>query len=320
MTVIGKSLEPLITQARPCIINADLDGVLSGMLLQNNAGWRVVGFSNCAGATSDDLWLADSVTNLEDVVFVDLPVVVRDVYVIDQHFLAFTEEDVKRALGDVRKANPNILRGRHFSGGGVGAGYIAKYPFGTVHFVLAGLERLGLLREEGTFALRKDLTGFDSTDLVFRADRVVGNAVRYRPNCLSWARWMMENGGPLSCALFQEIVDGSLAQRQMRESLVGARLRQYGCSRDDGECVALLKDDGGSLGRYLAWLSEALRVDVLRVPLGLRSFGRLSGYRRALQSVPQAAELSRDLLAKGASLFSYAIVTQREVSVTEIRQ
>jgi len=199
---INENIKKIFIANRKCIINADLDGILSGMLLQHFLNWKVVGYSSCCGKLDDDLWINDKQEELKECVFVDLPVCVPELTVIDQHFVAFDYESIIRYNSNLNKANPNIMREKVFKNNNGRCEYTQKYPFGTVHFILAILENLKLIDEKYIFNFKKKLGDFDLADLILRADRVIGNTFEYTPNCLDWANWIMEIGGKNTKDLF----------------------------------------------------------------------------------------------------------------------
>ena len=108
--ILNKNITNLFTKNRKCIINADLDRLLSGMILNKFLGWEIVGFSSCTGKNDDELWLFNSKENLKECVFVDLPVYLKEYSTIDQHFIAFDKESIDSYKTDENKANPNIMR------------------------------------------------------------------------------------------------------------------------------------------------------------------------------------------------------------------
>ena len=45
--ILTDVIKNLFTKNRQCIINADIDGIMAGMLLQKFLNWNVVGYSSC---------------------------------------------------------------------------------------------------------------------------------------------------------------------------------------------------------------------------------------------------------------------------------
>src|SRR5574344_1186128 len=110
----NNAIKNIFIKNRKCIINTDLDGILSGMLLQKFLGWDIVGYSSCCGKVTDELWLKNQDEVLSNCVFVDLPVCINDFFVIDQHFIAFEEDSIRGYENNFNKINPNIMRRRVF--------------------------------------------------------------------------------------------------------------------------------------------------------------------------------------------------------------
>jgi hypothetical protein len=308
---VDSLIADIFTTNRKCIINADLDGILSGMLLSQFLHWDVVGFSACAGTPDDELWIRDSHL-IDDCVFVDLPVVAGNFAAVDQHYSALSINDFNTLRSDMLKINPNILRGRYFSN--PDGRYTAKYPFGTVHFVLAILERMGLIDgKTDTVSLCKDLGGFSSKDLLLRADRVVGNFAGYTANCKDWSAWLIKlarsNSG-MTHAVFSGL-DENINDSLAKERKVEQKLLDLGLSRKDGDCSNLLRcRKYDVLNSFLLYLSSSFDMNALTFD-NLNSRGCLRGYRVAI--TPELNIFGVD------NIFSCAAVNMRQMSITEIQ-
>ena len=75
------SIKNLIAENNRIIINTDIDGVLSGILLTNYFGCKVVGFSN----SDNTIWLdKKQASSIYDALYVDMFVPRQDVGCIDQ--------------------------------------------------------------------------------------------------------------------------------------------------------------------------------------------------------------------------------------------
>ena len=66
-----EKLKSIFVKNQKCIVNSDLDGLLSGMLLQEFLNWEIVGFSSCAGKPDDEIWLKDDNIKINECVFVE---------------------------------------------------------------------------------------------------------------------------------------------------------------------------------------------------------------------------------------------------------
>lgn len=297
----------LFVKNRKCVINTDLDGLLSGMLLQKFLNWEIVGYSSCCGKKDDNLWLKNDCNDIDNYVFVDLPVATKGLATIDQHFVAFDEDSIIRYNNCGNKINPNIICSRFFTNND----YTKKYPFGTVHFVLATLERLGFIPKDYEIDFYKSLVNFDLSDLFLRADRVIGNTCLYTPNCLWWSDWMISYGGSLTKKLFN-IVKNEYQKRRNFEPNVENFLLSLGCAGLDGECSNLFrKYENTKLQKYFEFLSTAFNMECLPI-FDYYSFNKLYGERVKIENNLQEIN---DIL-KRKNLFSYAFVTMKTLSVT----
>ncbi len=299
---------------RKCIINADLDVLLSGMILQEFLEWEVVGFSCCCGKPDDELWLYDIEEDINDCVFVDLPVYFKDYSTIDQHFIAFDKDSIEKYNNDGNKANPNIIRERVFLDDKGNNQYTMKYPFGTIHFIIAVLEKMGIIPADYSFDFEKKLGEFDLADLILRADRVIGNTASYTPNCLDWLSWLVDLGGTNTRRLFEK-VKNELMIRKISETKVEQKMKELGCKGIDGDCSNLLRSkDYNALSNYLKYLSDA--IDMNPIPLKtINDFGKLTGKRYEVTN-KNLNFLKEESMKK--NMFSFAFVTMRSLSVTYI--
>lgn len=288
-----------------------MDGILSGMLLQHFLGWEVVGFSNCAGKPEDELWLKDNNINLAECVFIDLPVAIDDIAVIDQHFVTFDTKETENP----KKFNPNILRKRVFLDEQGFCQYRAKYPFGTAHFVLAVLERLNIIPSDYVFSIEKDLGGFDLADLIFRADRCIGNMCAYTPNCTDWADWLIKVGGKNTANIFN-LAKTEHDKRLQTERAVEVFLRGLGCSGADGECSNLFRERNYPvISRYFESLGKMLELPPLPI-FRFETYGNLTGER--IEITPHNLQKLK-LYVKQPGVFSFAFVTMKVLSVTYLK-
>ncbi len=313
---VNDCIRNLFQENKKCIVNADLDGILSGMLLQRFLNWRVVGYSSCCGKPDDELWLFDTKEKIKDCIFVDLPVWVNDISTIDQHFVAFEKESVDDYFKKRNKINPNTIRGRVFKTNNGRCEYTGKYPFGTVHFVLAVLENLGKISKDFVFDFRKKLGSFDLADLVLRADRVIGNTAQYTPNCIDWCNWILDIGGHNTKSLFN-IVKNEYRFRTNTEHAVEEKLKTFGCAGIDGDCSNLFRDKNYSaLNNYLNYLSTCLGIEATPL-LNFYNFGKLYGKRFFITSYNYDVVKNESMKD---NVFSFAFVTMKSLSLTYIKE
>lgn len=312
--MLSNEITNLFIRNRKCIINADLDGLLSGMILHKFLGWDIVGFSSCSGKPDDELWLYDIKEDLKDCVFVDLPVYLNTYSTIDQHFIAFDKDSINTYKKSENKVNPNIIREKVFKKEDGSSEYTAKYPFGTIHFIIAVLENMGIIDASFSFDFQKKLDGFDLADLILRADRVIGNTVSYTDNCVDWLKWLINIGKKNTNSLF-DLVQKELLSRKINESKVEEKMLQLGCKGRDGDCSNMLRNkDYDSLKQYFLYLSSAINMEPLPIKK-IIDYGKLNGKRFEI------TKNNFDFLKKESlkeNVFSFAFVTMRTLSVTYI--
>lgn len=287
-------MNEFFTPNKKCIVNTDLDGIISGMLLQKYLNWEVIGYSSCCGKEDDNLWLF---SDLEDCVFIDLPVCLPEYKVIDQHFVAIDNIQRKNIL------NPNLIRNKTMRNNQ----YTQKYPFGTAHFILAVLDSMMNIDID----LFKQHNDFDIADLILRADRVIGNTNQYTQNCFDWANWLISIGGNLTKTLFEEVKNNYLKRKQT-ELNVERFLQKFKVSKD-GDCSNLFKTkDYITLGMYLSTLSCILNMPKLPIEK-FKPYNNFIGQRLYLSdySLDQLKEETEKV-----GVFSYAFVSTKVMSLT----
>jgi len=311
---INQEIKNIFTRNRKCIVNADLDGILSGMILQHFLDWKIVGYSSCSGKEDDEIWLEDKKEDLGDCIFVDLPVCINTYSIVDQHFVQFDTSD--QFLNTKNKVNPNIMRNRVFLNDTKNCEYTKKYPFGTVHFILAILENMDIIDKSFNIDFHKKILNFDLADLVLRADRVIGNTIQYTPNCLDWSNWIIGLGKHNTFNLF-EIVQKQYLMRKVSESNVEDKLKSLGCCGSDGNCSNMFREKSYLLLiEYFSFLSECLGIKPLPI-FKLFDFGRLSGKRFEVNNY-NLNILKEE--CKKDNVFSFAFVTMRTLSLTYMEE
>ena len=312
---LNESVKNIFTIEKKCIINTDLDGLISGMLLQKFLNWKIVGFSCCCGKPNDELWLQDNNENIEDCVFVDLPVCVPNIPVIDQHFVLFDRSSIAKYNSTNNKLNPNVMRERLFKNDSGSCEYTKKYPFGTAHFILAVLENLGIITKDFVFDFNKKLGSFDLADLVLRADRVIGNTYQYTPNCFDWSDWIMDIGGANTKSLFS-LVKSEYRTRHDREQYVESKMLSLGCDGIDGDCSNMFRTkDYTSMQNYFKYLSDSLNIEQIPV-IKISDLGTLNGRRFFdLNTYTRQFDIVKNETMKD-NVFSFAFVTMKTLSLT----
>ncbi len=313
-TKTKRTIDNLFKPNKKCIINADLDGLLSGMLLKEFLNWDIVGFSSCCGKPNDELWLRNEDINLSECVFVDLPVCMENFSAIDQHFVAFKSESIEEYTDCENKLNPNILREKTFQSDDGKSHYTNKYPFGTVHFILAMLEYLNLIPLNYRFDFNKSLGTFDVADLILRADRVIGNTFSFTRNCFDWIEWICTIGKDNTNALFS-LVKEEYKERKLKEANVESKLTSLGCGGIDGDCSNLLRTKQYSaLHEYFEYLATVTNLPSIP-SFEFAEYGKLHGTKYYVYHNNQ--EMLR-AESKKEDVFSFAFVSMKVLSMTYI--
>ena len=310
--IINNTIKNIFVKNKKCIVNADLDGLLSGMILQHFLGWEIVGYSSCCGLPNDEIWMKDDNINLKECVFVDLPVCLKDIFVIDQHFISFDNESIKEYNEENNKINPNVMRNKVFKDKLGNSQYTSKYPFGTVHFIIAILENLNIIDKD--FSFNKKIDNFDVADLILRADRVIGNTYSYTRNCLDWANWIISIGGKNTKILF-EIVKNEFEIRTRTELYVEKKLQSLGCKENDGDCSNMFRNkDYVGINKYFDYLADSFELEKLPC-FEVKNYNRLNGKRYIVNNY-KLYNLKQETLKN--NMFSFAFVSTKVLSTTYI--
>lgn len=164
------------------IINTDLDGFLSGLLLHNFLGTEIVGFSD----SGEYIWKKAGVT-WTDCTFIDMFVVPKGIKTLCNHIIAVDDAHAKELFWDNHKENPNSdVATRSFKDS-----YTTKFSLATVHYIIAKLEQYD--HDLTVINLKNIVRGQRCIDVILRADDVMNNTVHtYRENSLFWWGKMSE--------------------------------------------------------------------------------------------------------------------------------
>jgi len=180
------------------VINTDIDGFLSGMLLCKYYDCEVVGFSD----SRERIWLRPDIESLKEPVYIDIFINDPEVYGIDQHIVAKDREHAETIRSWGTKMNPNIdVCCRCFYPACRRADdFTHKYPFGTVHYLLALMEQDGVAVDHPGFNDIHEVVGIGGrkykismAKLMSRADdTLLSSLVKYKPNASDWWGYMKE--------------------------------------------------------------------------------------------------------------------------------
>lgn len=251
---IDMKLIETLTRNSNIIINTDIDGILSGLILTNIIGCKVVGFSNSA----DKVWLNHNlITNPKDGVYIDMYVSHPDVITIDQHIIAANESHANILMKNPNKFNPNLEQIRCFQPSSL---YYIKYPFGTIHYLIAKLESEEIVLN---LDLNNKLDEFRMGDVILRADDTMTTTLnsRYTENAESWWEWLLSisNSGVVTTKL-KNYLDACPTTQEFvvrkKESIAKWFNEKYHCSTPDGGYNDVMDENGHLLDCVCSYITD----------------------------------------------------------------
>lgn len=302
-------LKEIFNRNKDIIINSDIDGFLSGMILQKYFGCKVVGFSN----SWDCVWIDNNyekshINALDTPVYVDLYVTNPDVVCIEQHIIGYNEAHNKRISAYNTKINPNLMRnGRSFTGD-----YFHKYPFGTVHFLIALMEEEGInvnlpnLMSSPSEKLKK--YSLTVGDIILRADDALFSSLgKYKANTEEWWPWLLsKSNNSQSIESMIKYIDSSNPKMnfQVKDRTGYYFTKEFNCSGIDGE-FKNVTDNNGRIFEYILDYQKEISL-IMNMPLDLPTNYVI---HRGNASTKQYKGTGIDLdFNADSSLYSYAFI------------
>ena len=196
-----KLCEKILKKDQKFIISADLDGILSALVLQKYLNWQIVGFCD----SKNTVWiLPKEKKNFKEIVFIDIFIRNPEIKCIDQHIVCLDHNQSAEMYNSQTKLNPNIQNIRYakkkHGKGEDDREFKWKYPLGTVHYIMACIEALKIdIKIENKQSQFNNIKVFD---LLLRADDAAFSTSRkYRKNCEIWWNWLKELGGNFTTTL-----------------------------------------------------------------------------------------------------------------------
>lgn len=242
------------------IINTDIDGILSGLLLHHYLGCEIVGFSN----SWDYVWVDKSrLRSYKEGTYIDLYVADPEVISIEQHIIAVDNEHLDILKNYPTKINPNLERGRIFTNS---KSYSLKYPFGTFHYLCALLEREGVKID---LDLDRSLDGFKLGDFITRADDALFNSHnQYQENAWDWWRWLKARSS--NGSMTNQIIDyvkryNTISSEQNKKRIDSfCSSAPYYSGKKDGEYKEILAQDGTLLTSFQSFIHFLARISRMK--------------------------------------------------------
>lgn len=241
-------LQELFSDNKNIIINTDIDGFLSGMILQKYFDCKVAGFSN----SKETIWITPEITDIDAPVYIDLYVARPNVVCIEQHIIAYNKSHHKEIASFGTKFNPNLERKRTFVGD-MESDYYHKYPFGTVHYLMALMAREGITVELPDLAA--PILQTCAGQVILRADDALYSTLGpYRDNALDWWSWLdPQNEYPAIEQLRTYINACDISRAKDYKAKIGAFFIRIGCDGMDGAFNSVTNDTGDILGKVLKY-------------------------------------------------------------------
>ena len=242
------------------VINTDIDGFLSGMLLQKYYGCRVVGFSN----SRESIWLVPEIKSIYEPIYIDIFVNNPDTYCIDQHIVAYGNNHLEWILASGTKLNPNldILKKTYTTD------YYHKYPFGTVHYLIALMKLDGidvdfneLEKEYVVIGNDKKIYRICPGQVILRADDALNSSLgKYAVNASEWWRQLKKFNSSTIDLLYDYIYksckkdDNEKYKENMKEFFING----LDCDGADGAFVNIISSDNKSLQKRVLRYNEII--------------------------------------------------------------
>lgn len=287
------------------IINTDIDGIISGLLLSNFCDCKVVGFSN----SLDKVWLdVSKCSSIYDGVYVDMYVPNENTITIDQHIIAVNNIHLKMISQNSNKINPNIYNPRFFL---PIDSYKRKYPFGACHFITATLLREGVDVSKIYFYNSSDSIFF--IDYFLRADdAMITTLSKYKENAKDWWKWLLDYSNKSNVIKFiinyvySKNIDRAI---EIKNSISNILLYKFKCDRTDGGITNIIDDKGNlkqNVKEYIQFISNLSNLNCFDLKISFKEFKGLN--KRTCLSEHQLIELIDNNSVNGEKIFSYAFV------------
>lgn len=246
-------LTELFEQNPNIIINTDIDGFLSGMILQTYLGCKIVGFSN----SKKEVWVEPTIMDIYQPIYIDLFVSRPDVYCVEQHIIAIDDTHRKNILAMGTKINPNLERDkRNFLDD-----YYHKYPFATVHYLIARLCKEGINvvmpdLDTVTFTANREYQ-MELGHIILRADDAMFSSLsKYKDNADDWWQWLYETSDNALCiqSFMQFIARQSREKAKEQKQNIGLFFTKgLQCDGEDGAFTYITDEEGNLQPRILAY-------------------------------------------------------------------
>lgn len=301
------TLRELFAENPDIIINTDIDGILSGILLCHYCGCKVAGFSN----SKETVWLRDGIDSVYQPVYIDMFVPRLDVCCVDQHIVSVNDQHHRLFVAAGTKISPQLDRHRLFERND----YKAKYPFGVVHYVIARLEHEGVQVDFPDLQTLVDTNlNIRLGDLLLRADDAMKTTLHsnYMANARDWWNWLMALS--INAPSVRRMVDflyqstPSLQVNAIKAN-TGAYFYTHFCSSSSDGGFAKITDDSNSILPNVAfYIQEMARLMAMPITFAGHYVPHVGQFKRVLWDKRWENEFVNHGTIGGEEVFSYAFV------------
>ena len=284
------------------VVNTDIDGIFSALILHNCLNCEIAGFCNSV----ETVWMDKSkIDSVYDAVYIDMFVPRGDVICIDQHIVAVDEQHCRKISSLGTKFNPNLDNPRFHV---PSSSYYLKYPFGTVHYIIANLEKNGLNPDLKLESLI--LQNLSFTDLLMRADDAMQTTVssNYTKNANEWWNWLKNysRNGKITVMMCDYLYSLNSSDVAIKKSATVNLLKNtYKCESPDGGFKNICDANGYLHENVKNYIQFLARVSGLKLfDLNMKLDAKTGRAKRTQLNSRQREALKTD----SNKIFSYAFV------------
>ena len=266
------TLQEIFTQNPNIVINTDIDGILSGLILVKCCDCQIVGFTN----SKDKVWLDPKHNDLYGNVYVDMFVADKRAICIDQHIVAVNDAHMQ----SIRNRN-NIHSPQSDDKGNLRVfsteGFKNKYPFGTVHYLIARLEsEKNITIDLPEITKRVPRQKFTIGDLILRADdAMMSSLFNYPKNAAFWWNWLNDkypDGSIATLQTYLKTLQCTITNKDKGEKLkkkIKKYFSDFNCKTGDGGFKEITDGTGvlkPHIYNYIQAIAKLLEVTNVTIP------------------------------------------------------
>jgi hypothetical protein len=190
------------------VINPDIDGILSALLLHKHFGWPVIGYYDTKKISISrevaNVYFLGGKLDLSRIVWTDLDISIPGAQSIGQHIVNWDDLAIDDIYALSASINPNLHDGWFRSGQ---IRYKDKYPFGTAQYVAFLLDSELNQRARDS----KLLEG-----LMWMPDGGAWSLSNFEKNCIDWATNFLLDGALSYSALDESALVRSLVENTQK--------------------------------------------------------------------------------------------------------